>query len=240
MKVTEENTIKIREEFVEVQNGMRIQKIVMSNSKSSADSRKKKHIVYFPGLTYTFEKEPDEDKSEWNWAAEAGMDVHLINFPGSGKSKGHSLNGQNRVNAGIAVISDLLKQGIYPDNIVLYGSCARGPIAAEVYKKFKKDDNVHLGCVINKSFSSFKKLVVKLLHISKPKWLFPPIIKFILKCFGWHFKPHTIVNDITPYTICFNLENDGFIIVFSKMNDKFPLWYYQPKVVSLYIYTLEV
>ena len=29
-------------------------------------------------------------------------------------------------------------------------------------------------------------------------------------------------------------------IVFSKMNDKFPLWYYQPKVVSLYIYTLEV
>ncbi|WP_019078666.1 hypothetical protein [Wolbachia endosymbiont of Culex quinquefasciatus] len=52
---------------------------------------------------------------------------------------------------------------------------------------------------------------MKLLHISKPKWLFPPIIKFILKCFGWHFKPHTIVNDITPYTICFNLENDGFI-----------------------------
>lgn len=211
MKVTEENTIKIREEFVEVQNGMRIQKIVMSNSKSSADSRKKKHIVYFPGLTYTFEKEPDEDKSEWNWAAEAGMDVHLINFPGSGKSKGHSLNGRNRVNAGIAVISDLLKQGIHPDNIVLYGSCAGGPIAAEVYKKFKKDDNIHLRCIINKSFSSFKKLVVKLLHISKPKWLFPPIIKFILKCFGWHFKLHTIVNDITPYTICFNLENDGFI-----------------------------
>ena len=129
MKVTEENTIKIREEFVEVQNGMRIQKIVMSNSKSSADSRKKKHIVYFPGLTYTFEKEPNEDKSEWNWAAEAGMDVHLINFPGSGKSKGHSLNGRNRVNAGIGVISDLLKQGIHPDNIVLYGSCAGGPIA---------------------------------------------------------------------------------------------------------------
>ena len=87
MKVTEENTIKIREEFVEVQNGMRIQKIVMSNSKSSADSRKKKHIVYFPGLTYTFEKETNEDKSEWNWSAEAGMDVLLINFPGSGKSK---------------------------------------------------------------------------------------------------------------------------------------------------------
>ncbi|WP_410543042.1 hypothetical protein [Wolbachia endosymbiont of Tetranychus urticae] len=29
-------------------------------------------------------------------------------------------------------------------------------------------------------------------------------------------------------------------IVFSKMNNKLPLWYYQPKVVSLYIYTLEV
>ncbi|WP_410542958.1 helix-turn-helix domain-containing protein [Wolbachia endosymbiont of Tetranychus urticae] len=29
-------------------------------------------------------------------------------------------------------------------------------------------------------------------------------------------------------------------IVFSKMNDKLPLWYYQPKVVSLYIYTSEV
>ncbi len=35
-------------------------------------------------------------------------------------------------------------------------------------------------------------------------------------------------------------EGDIETIVFSKMNDKFPLWYYQPKVVSLYIYTLEV
>ncbi|MFV0949577.1 hypothetical protein JR312_06205 [Wolbachia endosymbiont of Nasonia giraulti] len=26
-------------------------------------------------------------------------------------------------------------------------------------------------------------------------------------------------------------------IVFSKMDDKVPLWYYQPKAVSLYIYT---
>ncbi|WP_246198527.1 alpha/beta hydrolase [Wolbachia endosymbiont of Ctenocephalides felis wCfeJ] len=182
----------------------------MSSSKINIDNKEKKHIVYFPGLTYTFEKEPDEDKGEWNWAAEAGMDVHFINFPGSGKSKGNSLNGQNRVNAGIEVISDLLKQGIRPNNIVLYGSCAGGLIAAETYKRFK-DDNVHLRCIINKSFSSFKKLIVKLLHVSKPKWLFPPIIKFILKCFGWHFKPHTIINDITPYTICFNLENDGFI-----------------------------
>ncbi|WP_237342902.1 hypothetical protein [Wolbachia endosymbiont of Folsomia candida] len=44
-----------------------------------------------------------------------------------------------------------------------------------------------------------------------PKWLLAPVVKFILKCFGWHFKPHTIINDITPRTIYFNLGNDGFI-----------------------------
>ncbi len=40
-----------------------------------------------------------------------------------------------------------------------------------------------------------------------------------------------------PAWILGNCKNN---IVFSKMNDKFPLWYYQPKVVSLYIYALKV
>ncbi len=34
------------------------------------------------------------------------------------------------------------------------------------------------------------------------------------------------------------IEGKNFqAIVFSKMDDKVPLWYYQPKAVSLYIYT---
>ncbi len=37
-----------------------------------------------------------------------------------------------------------------------------------------------------------------------------------------------------------NQHDEKRSIVFSKMNDKFPLWYYQPKVVSLYIYALKV
>ncbi|WP_245800637.1 hypothetical protein [Wolbachia endosymbiont of Wuchereria bancrofti] len=45
---------------------MWIKKIVMLNPKSNVDNRKKKRIVYFPELTYTFAKESDEDKSEWN------------------------------------------------------------------------------------------------------------------------------------------------------------------------------
>ncbi|WP_333023569.1 alpha/beta hydrolase family protein [Wolbachia endosymbiont of Pentidionis agamae] len=204
-------TIQTEEKFIETNSGMQIQKIVMSCSDIAVNN--KKHIVYFPGLTYTFEKEPDEDKSEWNWAAEAGMDIHFINFPGSGKSKGHSLNGKNRVKAGIAVVSDLLeRKGVHPNNIILYGSCAGGPIAAEVYKKFKDDDGIHLRIILNKSFSSLKKLIVKLLHVTKLKWLFSPIIKFVLKCFGWHFKPHTIINDITPYTICFNQKTMASLV----------------------------
>lgn len=147
-------TIKTKEEFIETRNGMKIQKIVMFNSNvnshNNLNKKKKKHIVYFAGLTYTFEKEHDEDKSEWNWAVEAGMDVHFINFPGSGKSKGHSLNGKNRVNAGVAVILNLLEQGIHPNDIVLFGSCAGGPISAEVYKIFK-DNGIHLRCIVNKS-----------------------------------------------------------------------------------------
>ncbi len=50
----------------------------------------------------------------------------------------------------------------------------------------------------------------------------------------------------TPGHLLFSMrvkDKDTFesiTIVFSKMNDKFPLWYYQPKVVSLYIYALKV
>ncbi len=45
---------------------------------------------------------------------------------------------------------------------------------------------------------------------------------------------------VIVFLFFFNFIHKVVTIVFSKMNDKFPLWYYQPKVVSLYIYALKV
>ncbi|MGL9718157.1 MAG: hypothetical protein ACR5K9_05730 [Wolbachia sp.] len=109
MKVTKENTMKTREEFVEAQNGMLVQKIVMSNPKSNIDEGKKKHT--FQGLHILLKK--SQMKTKVNGIGPLKQ-VWMFTLSGSGKSEGHSLNGQNRVNAGIEVISDLLKRGIHP------------------------------------------------------------------------------------------------------------------------------
>ncbi|WP_395462888.1 type IV secretion protein Dot [Wolbachia endosymbiont of Cantharis cryptica] len=145
MTVTEEITIETKEEFVKTQNGMKIQKIVIPGK--SIDQQNRKHLVYFVGGGNRIIKSKELDLQNWQWAKDQGITVHLFNYPGLGKSKNSFTFRSDKVESGITVVTDLLKSGIKPDNIILFGDCFGGHVAAEVHKNFK-DKDIHLRCIV--------------------------------------------------------------------------------------------
>ncbi|WP_265035372.1 MULTISPECIES: alpha/beta hydrolase [unclassified Wolbachia] len=209
MKETREIKIQTKEEFVRTQNGMKIQKIIMPSK--DVDQRNGKHLVYFVGGGNRIVKSKELDLQNWQWATDRGITVHLFNYPGLGKSKNSFTFRNDRVESGIVVVTDLLKNGIKPDNIILFGDCFGGHVAAEVHKNFKNND-IHLRCVVSNAASSLKQASLYYFgFIAKLKILLAPIIKLVLKIFGCHWKTHKIINSITPYTMYFNREGDKTI-----------------------------
>jgi len=209
MAIKEETTIKTKEEFVRTRNGMKIQTITLP-SKNKDNNQSKKHLVYFIGGNRALS--PSKDYSQnWSWATEQGITVHLFNYPGLGLSRNSSLIRSNKVKSGIAVVTNLFEKGIKPDDIILFGDCLGGHVAAEVHKNFK-DNDIHLRCIVSNAASSLKQASLYYFgFIAKLKILLAPIFKLILRIFGCHWKTYKIVNSITPYTMYFNREEDKTI-----------------------------
>ncbi|WP_353274534.1 alpha/beta hydrolase [Wolbachia endosymbiont (group B) of Hofmannophila pseudospretella] len=195
-------------EFIKTQNGMKIHTITLPSK--SINNQSEKHLIYFIGGNKSFS--PSKDYSQnWDWATDQGITVHLFNYSGFGLSKNNSLIRSNRVESGITVVTNLLEKGIKPDDIILFGNCLGGHVAAEVYKNFK-DKDIHLRCIVNKAASSLKQASLYYFgFIAKLKIFLAPIIKLVLKVFGSHWKTYKIVNAITPYTMYFNQEGDRTI-----------------------------
>ncbi len=211
MKVTKETTIKTREEIVKARNGIKIQTITLpSKNTDQNNNQSEKHLVYFIGGNRALSSRKDYSQN-WNWATDQGITVHLFNYPGLGLSRNSSLIRSNRVKSGIAVVTNLLEKGIKPDDIILFGDCLGGHVAAEVHKNFK-DRDIHLRCIVSNAASSLKQASLYYFwFIAKLKIFLAPIIKLVLKIFGCHWKTHKIVNAITPYTMYFNREGDKTI-----------------------------
>ncbi|MGL9718867.1 MAG: alpha/beta hydrolase family protein [Wolbachia sp.] len=211
MQETREVKIQTKEEFVETRNGMKIQTITLPGKNiDQNNNQNEKHLIYFIGGNRALKSSKDYSQN-WDWATEQGITVHLFNYPGLGLSKNSSLIRSNRVKSGIAVATNLLEKGIRPDDIILFGDCLGGHVAAEVHKNFK-DNNIHLKCIVSNAASSLKQASIYYFgFIAKLKIFLAPIIKLVLKIFGCHWKTHKIVNSITPYTMYFNREGDETI-----------------------------
>ncbi|WP_349967670.1 alpha/beta hydrolase [Wolbachia endosymbiont of Armadillidium arcangelii] len=205
MKEAREQT---KRELIRTQNGMKIETIILPSK--SINNQSEKHLIYFIGGNRALS--PSKDYSQnWDWATEQSITVHLFNYPGLGLSRNNSLIRSNRVKSGIAVVTNLLEKGIKPDDIILFGDCLGGHVAAEVHKNFK-DKDIHLRCIVSNAASSLKRASLYYFDfMAKLKIFLAPIIKLVLKVFGCHWKTHKIVNSITPYTIYFNREGDKTI-----------------------------
>ncbi|MFP3030151.1 MAG: alpha/beta hydrolase [Wolbachia sp.] len=211
MKETREIKIQTKEEFVRTRNGMKVQTITLPcKNIDQNNNQSEKHLIYFIGGNRALKSSKDYTQN-WDWATDQGITVHLFNYPGLGLSRNSSLIRSNRVKSGVAVVTNLLENGIKPDNIILFGDCLGGHVAAEVHKNFK-DKDIHLRCIVSNAAGSLKQAFLYCFwFIAKLKILLAPIIKLVLKIFGCHWKTHKIINAITPYTMYFNREGDKTI-----------------------------
>ena len=163
------------------------------------------HIVYFPGAN-TYYQACFRDIAAA--AKETGASVHAFNFPGTGASTGVVCEANDLINAGIAVVNNLLRKGVHPDKIVLQGDCYGAAIACEVKKQFHQQANIQLRLIMNNAFKSFK---AALLDIVGFKWLsrsLRSLIKKILRYTGWHVQPGKLYNQSGPYQCYIQHEGD--------------------------------
>ena len=169
-----------------------------------------KHIVYFPGAdTYTQACFRDIAAA----AKETGAQIHAFNFPGTGASTGKVLDSHDLINAGIAVVRDLVEnQGVHIDDILLQGDCYGSAIAWQVKEEFKKQSNLDVRVVMNNSFSSFEAAVTIMLKSISwlPNFASDFLISFVgglLKWIGMDVRPENGYDGITPYQC--HIQHDG-------------------------------
>lgn len=156
-----------------------------------------KHIVYFPGAD-TYYQACFRDVVAA--AKETGANVHAFNFPGTGASTGKVLEANDLVNAGLAVVRDLVEnQGVHIDDIILQGDCYGSAIAYEVKKEFKKQSGLEMRVILNNAFSSFESAVRDMITNS---WIPSFLSKYVgnlLEWIGWNVRPADDYQGITPY-----------------------------------------
>ncbi|RUR08404.1 Dot/Icm T4SS effector alpha/beta hydrolase [Legionella sp. km772] len=165
-----------------------------------------KHIVYFTGAN-TYYQACFRDISAA--AKETGATVHAFNFPGIGLSSGKVTEANDLVNAGIAVVSSLLKQGIKPDDIILQGDCFGAAVAMEVKKELEGQAGIQVRLIMNNAFKSFKAAVADMIdRTSFIPSLSKSIIKNILELTGWHVTPAQKYIHSDPYQCHIQHEGD--------------------------------
>ncbi|HAU1152454.1 TPA: Dot/Icm T4SS effector SdbB [Legionella pneumophila] len=156
-----------------------------------------KHIVYFPGAN-TYYQACFRDIS--TACKETGATVHAFNFPGTGLSSGKVREANDLINAGISVVSSLIKQGVHPDDIILQGDCYGASIALEVKKQLEEQADIKVRAIMNNVFKSFKAAVCDM--ITQSPWLpniLKSIVKRLLEFTGWHVTPGKKYKHADPY-----------------------------------------
>lgn len=167
---------------------------------------KDKHIIYFPGAN-TYYQACFRDITAA--AKKTGATVHAFNFPGTGASTGVVSDSSDVINAGIAVLRDLIEnQGIHIDDIIMQGDCYGSAIAYEVKKEFEKQSGKQIRIIMNNTFSSFEAAISDM--IKESYWIPNFLVKYIhslLTWVGWDLRPGDDYDGISPYQC--HIQHDG-------------------------------
>ncbi|MDR1139667.1 MAG: hypothetical protein LBJ80_04610 [Rickettsiales bacterium] len=106
-------------------------------------------------------------------------------------------NGEELVQAGMAMVNKLLIDGIHPNDIVLDTNSLGGGVAAEVLKRFE-DQGIHLTLIHNNSFSSLKDATNNFPHGVGgffTRWLPAKFLNFWYRRCGLDFDPQKVVEN---------------------------------------------
>lgn len=146
-----------------------------------------------------------------------GASIHAFNPPGMNSSTGQVLEFNDLVNAGIAQINALLKQGVHPDKIVLQGNCLGAAVAEQVNAHFETNMGIKFRRINSNSFRSISALITRvypLLSNIKDK------VKTLLEYTGWQAKPGALFQETDPYKVFMSRKHDQSIMSEAKLRHK--------------------
>nr|WP_250778554.1 hypothetical protein [Wolbachia pipientis] len=106
-------------------------------------------------------------------------------------------NGEELVQAGMAMVNKLLIDGIHPSDIVLDTNSLGGGVVAEVLKRFE-DQGIHLTLIHSNSFSSLKDATNNFPHGVGgffTRWLPAKFLNFWFGRCGLDFNPQKVVEN---------------------------------------------
>ena len=176
----------------------------------------KRYKKEFIGETCDQELEKDIIEDIIEFLLERKKIVALYNF---------LTNGEELVQAGMAMVNKLLIDGIRPDNIVLDTNSLGGGVAAEVLKRFE-DQGIHLTLIHSNSFSSLKDATNNFPHGVGGffmRWLPAKFLNFWFGCCGLDFNPQKIVENTKCPVLIAGRKGDTVIPpaaqLFGKLND---------------------
>ncbi|WCR59368.1 MAG: hypothetical protein PG978_000804 [Wolbachia endosymbiont of Ctenocephalides felis wCfeF] len=122
-------------------------------------------------------------------------------------------NGEELVQAGMAMVNRLLIDGIHPSNIVLDTNSLGGGVAAEVLKRFE-DQGIYLTLIHSNSFSSLKDATNNFPHGVGgffTRWLPAKFLNFWYRRCGLDFNPQEVIENTKCPVLIVGREGDTVI-----------------------------
>ncbi|MFT4059642.1 MAG: hypothetical protein QM652_08850 [Legionella sp.] len=210
--------LEIKREFVNChdsrRNSLKLDSISFTPLYSENQEGEGIHIINFFGRGEYYEC---NFKDMARQAKATGATIHAYNPPGMNSSTGKVLEFKDLINAGIAQVNHLLKQGVHPDQIIIQGNCLGAAVAEEVNKCFNEQCNINFRRINSNSFKSISALLTKMYQ---PLALMKDTLKKLLNYAGWYTKPGALFKETGPYKVYMRRAGDETIALSVTMHMK--------------------
>ena len=155
-----------------------------------------KHIIYFTGMGSCYQ---GCFKDICMAAKSTGATIHAFNYPGLKLHGGTIREAKDLINSGIAMVNQLIKEGVKVDDIILQGDSFGAAVALEVKQQFKKQAAINIRVICNNTFDTFEAAVKDAISNS----YLPNVLQYgvepILQLTGWDIRPGDKYLADTPY-----------------------------------------
>ncbi|MCE5294072.1 MAG: hypothetical protein LLF94_05605 [Chlamydiales bacterium] len=158
-------------------------------------------IIYFPTNFEIWQASlPKLKHLQDNTAA----NVHALNWRKTGGSTSFPEVQQTLISDGVAYVRELMKQGIPPANIVLYGDDIGAAVAATVAAELVNDD-IQVDLVSLRGYRSLTALIRHTMPACAN------VIARIAACMNWELNVEAVLPKLTGRIICMYHEHDPIV-----------------------------
>lgn len=170
-----------------------------------AKNPQKKTIVYFP-TNFELWQMPYTRGYLKALHTDAAVNIHAINYPGTGGSTGFPEVEETLINDGLNYVQHLIKDGVHPSNIALVGGDIGGALATIIASKLAAENHtVHVVSI--RSFRSLTSMIETIFPLASHK------VAQFAAAMNWKLDVETVLPTLKGRFICMYNEHDPMIPV---------------------------